>query len=332
MATRFLLTRLSALGDIVHTWPLAGALAEHGEVVWLVEERFLPLVALHPAVRHTVPVATKRWRHTPWGQAVRLEAKKALDTLRALAPAVAVDPQGLVKSALWASLARVPCRLGFARSHRRERISGLFYTQTVTPRAEVRHVVDLNLALAEALSLPVRYGAAPDGSFLRPHLPNPPDEAFAVQLFPGSGQPQKNWPPHLFAQLARKLTERGLPVTVFWGPGEKAIAEGVVRQTQKARLAPPTNLLELASCVAVAKAVVGGDTGPIHLAASLGTPTVAVHVATDPARNAPRGPRVAVVSGAKAGASRGKAATGTVRLVEVAEVLSALQEVFTNSV
>ncbi|MEW5876489.1 MAG: lipopolysaccharide heptosyltransferase I [Acidobacteriota bacterium] len=332
MATRFLLTRLSALGDIVHTWPLAVVLAQHGEVVWLVEERFSPLVALHPAVRHCVPVATKRWRHTPWGQTVRAEAKKAMDTLRALAPEVALDPQGLVKSALWAALAGIPRRLGFAPSHRRERISGLFYTETVTPRAEVTHVVDLNLTLAEALPLPVRYGSAPDGSFLRPHLPNPPEEAFAVQLFPGSGHPQKNWPPHLFAKLARKLTELGLPVTVFWGPGERAIAEDVVRQAPKARLAPPTDLLQLASCLAAARAVVGGDTGPIHLAASLGTPTVAVHVATDPARNAPRGPRVAVVSGARTGASRGRAATGAARPVEVGEVLSALQGLLTEAV
>lgn len=329
---RFLLTRLSALGDIVHTWPLAAALAQEGEVVWVVEQRFLPLVALHPAVAHAVPVATKRWRRKPWEKTVRLEVKQALDKLRTLAPEVAVDPQGLTKSALWAVLVGVPHRLGFAHSHRREFFAGLFYTQTVVPEAELQHVVDCNLALAEALHLPVQYGAVTDGSFLRPHLPPPPQEAAAVLLFPGSGHPRKNWPPTLFAQLAQRLQKLGFPVTVFWGPGERPIAEEVVRQTPGASLAPPTDLLELASCVAAARAVVGGDTGPIHLAASLGTPTVAVHVATDPQRNGPRGPRVAVVSGARSGAVRAKAATGPARQVEVREVEAALQRLLAETV
>lgn len=329
---RFLLTRLSALGDIVHTWPLAASLAQEGDVIWVVEQRFLPLVALHPAVAHTVPVATKRWRHTPWGQGVRLEVKQALDQLRTLAPEVALDPQGLTKSALWAVLAGVPRRLGFAQSHRRELLAGFFYTQTVVPETGLKHVVDLNLALAAALHLSVPYGAAPDGSFLRPHLPPPPQEAFAVLLFPGSGNPQKNWPPGLFAKLACHLLASGFAVTVFWGPSEKPVAEEVVRQAPGSRLAPPTDLLQLASCLAHARAVVGGDTGPIHLAASLGTPTVAVHVATDPERNAPRGPRVAVVSGARLGAVRGKAATGAARQVDVQEVAAALQELLAKAV
>ncbi len=329
---RFLLTRLSALGDIVHTWPLAAALAQEGDVFWLVEQRFLPLVSLHPAVVEAVPVATKRWRHTPWGATVRAEVKQTLAKLRALAPEVALDPQGLTKSALWAALAGVPRRLGFAPSHRRERISGLFYTHTVAPPAGLKHVVDLNLALAQALHLPVHYGVAPDGSFLRPHLPPPPREASAVLLFPGSGHPKKNWPPQLFAQLARHLHHLGYPVTVFWGPGEKPVAEAIQRQAPEALLAPPTDLLELASCLASAQAVVGGDTGPIHLAASLGTPTVALHLATDPQRNAPRGPRVAVVSGARCGATRGKAATGAARPVAVDEVVVALQGVLAKAV
>lgn len=329
---RFLLTRLSALGDIVHTWPLATALAQKGEVIWVVEERLAPLVSFHPAVAEVVAVATKRWRHTPWGQTVGLEVKKALDKLRSLAPEVAVDPQGLIKSALWALLAGVPRRLGFAQRHRRELASGLFYTETVAPKASLKHVVDLNLALGEAVGVTVSYGTCPDASFLRPHLPPPADEAFAVLLFPGSGHPGKNWPPSLFAKLASHLHTLGFPVTVFWGPGEKPVAEEIVRQAQGARLAPPTDLLQLASCLAHAQAVVGGDTGPIHLAASLGTPTVAVHVATDPERNAPRGPRVAVVSGAHSGAVRGKAATGAARPVEVEEVELALQGVLAKPV
>lgn len=321
---RFLLSRLSALGDIVHTWPLAAALAPHGDVVWVVEERLAPLVALNPLVTHTVPVATKRWRLAPWEKQVRREAIRVVRTLRVLAPEVSLDPQGLVKSAAWAFLAKVPRRLGLASHHRREWVSGLFYTEKVTPPPTCSHVVDINLSLAGALGLPVGYGVWPDGTFLRPHLPPPPEEAHAVLLFPGSGHPRKNWPVALFAELARRLLDAGVPVTAFWGPGERPIAQELVRQAPGARLAPATDLLELAASLAVARAVVGGDTGPVHLAAALGTPTVAVHVATDPRRNAPRGPRVAVVSGARSGASRGRATTGAARPVAVEDVVAAL--------
>lgn len=323
---RLLLTRLSALGDIVHTWPLAAALATLGEVIWVVEERLAPLVALNPHVAHTVPVATRRWRRAPCGKDARLQVTRVVHILRALAPEVSLDPQGLVKSAVWAVLAGVPRRLGLAATHRRERVSGVFYTEPVTPPATCAHVVDINLSLAEPLGAPVRYGTAPDGTFLGPHLPSPPEEARAVLLFPGSGHPKKNLSPALFAELARRVLGWGFPVTVFWGPGERPIAEEVVRQAPGACLAPPTGLLELAASLAAARAVIGGDTGPVHLAAALGTPTVAVHVATDPQRNAPRGPRVAVVSGARPGAGRGKAATGVARPVAVEEVGAALAD------
>lgn len=329
---RFLLTRLSALGDIVHTWPLVAALAPHGEVVWVVEERLSPLVACNPHVAHAVPVATRRWRRAPWGKGVRLEVSRAVAALRALAPEVSLDPQGLVKSALWPVLAGVRRRLGLAPRYRREKVCGVLYTETVTPPSFCTHVVDINLSFASALGFPVRYGSFPDGSFLRPYLPPPPPDAHGVLLFPGSGHPRKNWPPPLFAELARRLLGSGLPVTVFWGPGERSIAEEVVQKAPGARLAPPTDLLELAASLAAAHAVVGGDTGPIHLAAALGTPTVAVHVATDPQRNAPRGPRVAVVSGARSGAQGGKAATGTARPVEVSEVFLALVQLLAKPV
>ncbi|MGC8916421.1 MAG: lipopolysaccharide heptosyltransferase I [Thermoanaerobaculum sp.] len=329
---RFLLTRLSSLGDIVHTWPLATTLARHGEVVWVVEERFLPLVAPHPAVARAVPVATKRWRRVPWGTGTRLEAGRALHKLRKLAPDVALDPQGLVKSALWAVLAKVPRRLGFAHGFRRERAAGLFYTETVVPDSRCLHVVDLNLSLASALGFAPPFGTFPDASFLRAHLPPPPPEATAVLLFPGSGQARKNVPPSFFGDLARGLLGQGLPVTVWWGPGEHSLAAEVVRQAPGARLAPPTDLLQLAAAVAAAVAVVGGDTGPVHLAAAFGTPTVAVHTTTDPARNGPRGPRVAIVSGAAAGARRGKATTKAARRVAPEEVLSALQKLLAPSV
>ncbi|MCS7181948.1 MAG: lipopolysaccharide heptosyltransferase I [Thermoanaerobaculum sp.] len=329
---RVLLTRLSALGDIVHTWPLAQVLGQRGELFWLVEERFLPLVAYHPQVRGVLPLATKSWRKTPWGSASRQQVAAVLGQLRRLGLEAAVDPQGLVKSAIWPALAKIPRRLGLARAHRRERVAGLFYTETVNPPQEACHVVDFNLALGQALGIPVTYGCCPDGSFLKPHLPPPPPEAFAVLLFPATGQLHKTWPPEAFAALARRLLREGLPVTVMWGPGERAAAQAVVDLAPGARIGPPTDLLQLASCLAHAHGAIGGDTGPIHLAAALGTRTVGLFLATDPVRNAPRGPAVGIVRGASSGARRGKATTQPIRQVPPEEVAEAFWRLLSQPV
>lgn len=329
-----LLTRLSALGDIVHTWPLAELLGKVGRyrVVWLVEESFLPLVKYHPGVAEVIPVASKRWRRRLASLATRREVRAVLEAIRQQASSIAIDPQGLVKSALWAALAGVPQRLGLSSSHRRETLAGLFYTQRVAPPPQLSHVVDFNLALAQPLVEKVTFGTAPDGSFLRAHLPQPPAEARSVLLLPGSGNVKKSWAPASFAELASSLLAQGWPVTVLWGPKEREVAAAIVREVPGCRLAPPTDLWQLAAWLNAALAVIGGDTGPVHLAASMGVPTVALHLITDPKRNCPRGARVAVVSGARQEQALRQARTGPARSISPQEVLQAFHELMHGSV
>ena len=324
---RVLLTRLSALGDIVHTWPLADALTRSEspvELAWVVEEPFLPLVTAHPGVTRAIPVATRRWRHAPFAASTRREISEARRLLREFAPEVALDPQGLYKSAVWGWLSGAPERVGLARELRREALSGLCYTRTVAPPPGLRHVIDLNFSLAESLGRAAPYGASPDGTFLL-RGSSPWEGRAAVALLPGTGGKGKAWPAESFTALARQTADRGLPVTVVWGPGQRALAESIVgRAGPGVALAPPTSLLELAALLARCAVVVGGDTGPVHLAASLGVPTVAVFVATDPERNGPRGPRVRVVAAARTGATGGRARSGAAGEASVAEVLDAL--------
>jgi heptosyltransferase-1 len=328
---RILLTRLSAIGDIVHAWPMAEAIQRSlpgASVHWVVEEPLLPLVAGHPAVAGTIPVATRRWRRSPLARATRREVRRAVAAIAEVAPDVALDPQGLVKSAAWAGAAHVSRRIGLARPHRRERAAGLFYTETVTPPPDVRHVVDVNLALLAALGLRPPYGAAPDAAFLRPgpvagdgRLTDQP-----VALLPGAGSAGKLWEADRWAAVAAAVAAAGLRPLVVWGPGEESVARGVVeRSGGAAALAPPTTITELCSLLAGGRAAAGGDTGPVHLAAALGTPTLAVHVATDPARNGPRGACVHVVTGAApTSGAPGRAWTGRVRDVSADEVGAAL--------
>ena len=116
-------------------------------------------------------------------------------------------------------------------------------------------------------------------------------------LLPGAGGVHKILDEAPLASVARGLAELGLVVVVAWGPGERDRAARVAA-TAAAELAPPTDLVELAALLAGAALAVGGDTGPVHLAASFGVPTVAVFLASDPRRNGPLGPATAVVSGA----------------------------------
>jgi len=325
---RILLTRLSALGDIVHTWPLAEALTRGGpsvELAWVVEEAFEPLVASHPAVSLAIPIATRRWRRRPFAAATRRGFRAARDAMRAFAPDVVVDPQGLMKSAAWGLVSGAPERIGLARSHRREALAGAAYTRTVTPAPEARHVVDINLSLAAAAGKTAEFGGAPDGTFLLRSAPRAAPAPGAVALLPATGGHGKEWPAASYVRLARRLTTAGARVVVVWGPSERQLAERIVAETgEGSAMAPPTSIPELASLLAGCAAVVGGDTGPVHLAASLGVPTVAIFITTDPERNGPRGTKARTVSSSLGRARGGSARSAAGDGVEVDEVLAAL--------
>jgi lipopolysaccharide heptosyltransferase I len=327
---RIVLTRLSALGDIVHTWPLADALAagpEPVELAWVVEEPFLPLVATHPAVTEAIPVATRRWRRHPFAAATRREFAAARAALRRFGAELALDPQGLVKSAVWAALSGAGERVGLDHAHRREALAGAWYTRTLSPDPGARHVVDVNLSMLAALGRRPPTGAAPDGRFLLGEGARGGAERTAgrVALLPATGGAGKSWPAASFAGLGRKAAAAGLSPLVVWGPGERALAEEVAAAAGGGvALAPPTSIPEMAALLSRCAAVVGGDTGPVHLAAALGVPTVAVFVATDPARNGPRGARVRLVAAAGTAAGRGRARAGAAGEVAVEPVFAAL--------
>jgi len=333
---RVILVRLSALGDVIHTWPLATALAAglpDLHLTWVVEEPLLPLVEGHPAVDAVIPVGTRRWRRGPFSARTRAEVAVVRSRLRELSADVCVDAQGLLKSALVTRWTAAPDRVGFARPWRREVLAGWAYTRTVAGSRDDPHVVASNLALLRAFGLePPRPAPDPDGRWLLGGAsPAAPDATspYGV-LLPGAGRADKVLPVSVLARAASHLAARGIVPVVGWGPGERERADEVVRvAAQPTRLAPPTDIRQLAGLLAAAAVVVGADTGPVHLAASLGAPTVAVHLATSPERNGPRGARVAVVSAVAprrdgpSGAARARSA-GPVELQRVLEAIDAL--------
>jgi len=308
---RVVLVRLSALGDIIHAWPLAEALRAARpdmHLTWVVEEPFQSMVAGHPAVDSVITVATKRWRRQPLTVRTRAEVARLRTRFHELQPDLAIDPQGVLKSAVMTRWTGAPQRVGLARPWRREWLAGLAYTSTVPGSTRHRHVVASNLELVRAVGgTPPADPPRPDGRWLLHRISGVPPAVAGddgpIVLLPGAGQARKLLPVETLAEVARRLVALPSVVELAWGPGERDRAETVAAAAGSGvRVAPPTNLDELVTLLAGARLVIGGDTGPVHLAASLGVPTLGVYTVTDWRRNGPLGPKVEVASGVADGA------------------------------
>jgi heptosyltransferase-1 len=266
--TRLLVLRLSALGDVIHTIPAVAGLRERHDVSWVVEAPYRELVELVAGVE-AIPTRMKAW-----GRSLIASRREMGATLRAMHRAdAAIDFQGLVKSAMLPWLARVKTRRGFDKQAIREKPALLFTNQKM-PVDTAKHVIEQNLQLAGVPAGTARWDAYPLNNNL---------DAFAgkIVLLPGAGKPNKLWPVERFREVARRIGGDALAV---WGPGERERAEAI-----GARVAPATTLRELAFILQQARVVIGGDTGPLHLAAALGTNVIGLYGPTDPRRNGPYG-------------------------------------------
>lgn len=325
---RVVLVRLSALGDIIHTWPLAEALHRVDpsmHLTWVVEAPFRPLVEGHPAVDAVLTVRTKTWRRRPLSARTRAEISMLKGSFHELQPDLAIDSQGLLKSAIVTRWTGAPRRAGLARPWRREIIAGFVYTEVVPGASPGSHVAATNLEMVRTLGVDPPALEPPDGRWLLGSGENQAAGVYAV-LLPGAGGAHKVMADSTLAAVARDLVDSGLEVIVAWGPGEKERAEAVATLGgDGVQPAPPTDLVELASLMGRARLVIGGDTGPVHLAASLGVPTLGIFLASDWRRNGPLGPRTAVLTGAQksGGSPSGTARTGAAREITAEEITSA---------
>lgn len=267
---RILVVRLGAMGDILHALPAVSALKRGfptARLTWAVEPRWLPLLEENPYVDRTVEIR-------------RDSLGTILASYRALTREhydLAVDFQGLFKSALTAWLAAPSRIFGFAAEDAREREASVFYTNRIA--ATAAHVVDRNLELALAAGAAAGPIEAPlPQGVLEGELPEGP----FVLASPLAGWRSKQWPLEHYAHLAGLLRARlGLPLVCNLPAGGGAVIEGA--------LSNHTGLSGLIYATRRAAAVVGVDSGPLHLAAALERPGVALFGPTDPARNGPYG-------------------------------------------
>jgi lipopolysaccharide heptosyltransferase I len=310
---RIALVKLSSLGDVVHALPVAATLRAAfpgAYLAWLAERREAALLRGHPALDAVIPVDTRAWRRARTPRAALAAAGAVTELARHLrggAFDVAIDLQGLVKSGVLTAATRAPLRIGFAAAACRERPAAWFTTTRVAPPAD-RHVVEQYLALLGPLGVgaPRLEWALPSEAAAEARVEEwlgaaglKPRRRLVV-LNPGAGRAAKRWPPERFGALARRLgDEAGAAALVVWGPGEEDTARTLVTHAGGgAALAPPTDLSALLAVLRRASVVVAADTGPLHLAAALGTPCVGLYGPTRAARNGPWGAGHAALEGA----------------------------------
>jgi heptosyltransferase-1 len=322
-----LVVRLGAMGDVIHALPAVARLRQafpNARIAWAIEPRWAPLLEDNPSVDEVIAAPTSLWRKhlaspTTWSAVRELHRH-----LRESGFDAAVDFQGLLKSALLARLSGATRIFGFERQDLREPLAGLFYSDRVHSAAT--HVVEKNLALAAALGAaagPVEFPLPPGA--LDSDLPR----GEFVLASPVAGWKAKQWPPEHYARLAGILhCHTSMTLVLDCAATDRAYCE------QIRRLAPDgachlhvSSLAGLIAATRRARAVVGIDSGPLHLAAALGVRGVAIFGQTDPARNGPYGDTFVILraSGALTSYKREGAFAPSMTAIEPEQVWQALE-------
>jgi lipopolysaccharide heptosyltransferase I len=282
---RFLVIRLSSLGDIIHALPSFAALRKaypDAKIRWAVEKKGREILDLVPGIDEAVVVDKKKWR-----QGAR--AVKGRDQ-------IALDLQGLVKSALLAYLSRSPRRLGFPRPNLKEPMASLFYTERSSPIPEEEtHVIRKNLKLLELLGIN-------EGRFEFPlRIPEKISQSVQSRLAAlgrrdgqriavfnvGAAWASKRWFPEKWMEFIERTQLSGSFPLLLWGSEDESKLAQVVAEKTGVRVAPFLSIQEAIALLRSASLAVSGDTFALQAACALDVPVVALFGPTNPRRNGP---------------------------------------------
>ena len=307
-----LVIRLSAMGDILSTLPAVSSLRksfpEH-RIVWAIAPKWLPLLDGNPDVDEIVPFYRNGLPNL----------LASLGRLRAVKTDIAIDFQTLIYTAVIGRLSHPRLFYGWDAGFSREFLAGYLYSRRIRYRSE--HVVDQNLELAAAAGASeiVREFRVPTGS---------PENALPAGPFvlanPFAGWAAKEWPLAHYEPLAEALKQEGLALVLNVSPRRRREIEGLAGVQVHS-----SSLPGLIDATRRATAVLGLDSGPIHLAAALGKPGVALYGPTDPARNGPYGGSIRVIRAPAAHTShkRRKQIDPSMKMITVDQVHEALRAV-----
>jgi heptosyltransferase I len=279
-----LVVRPSSLGDIVHALALVADVRAHDPALpidWVAEEAFVPLVRLDPRIRTVVPMAFRRWRDAPLAPQSWRELRDFRRALRREDYALVLDLQEQVKGALVTRMARGR-RHGFDRQSIREPLATWFDdVHHRIPRDQ--HFIDKSRALAAA-ALGYQVEGPPRWQFAPPAQKAIAPAARYALVFHATSRADKLWPEERWRALLAHFAEAGIATLLPWGnAAEETRSQRLAAGMQCVIVPPAQTLPELTALARSAEIVVGVDTGLTHLAAALGTPTVAIFTTTDAA-------------------------------------------------
>ncbi|MGC9225267.1 MAG: glycosyltransferase family 9 protein [Terracidiphilus sp.] len=315
---RLLVVRLGAMGDILHALPAVTALRRAHpawRIGWVVDPRWQPLLQAAIGDRRSgvsqprtsaMPVAdrlhfasSREWKRHPFSAETIRSINDLRHELRAAQYNAVLDLQGAIRSAVIARISGCPRRIGEA--HPREWPAQWLFTERIATRGA--HVIEQDVELARAVAgdkfeavaplLPVDAEAENwCAAWLAGHAAQTAARPLAL-IAPGAGWGAKRWPPERYAAVAAGLKDRGLAVLVNAGPGEESLVVPIV--AAGAAIPVDATLAQLMALTRRVALAIGGDTGPLHLAAALGRPVVGIYGPTDPSRNGPYGTRARVL-------------------------------------
>ncbi len=300
-----LIVRTGAMGDVVHAMPAVAAMRlKHPdwEIGWAIEPRWRPLLEANTCHRPTMPlvdrihnVPTRAWNQRPFSLETLAEIRHLRSELHAEHYDICVDMQGLIRSAIVGRLAGADSFVGAASP--REAPASWLYGTTIKTTAP--HVVDrgcelLGGAIGEPLTaanipLPIDDAAEAWCDHLLERLsPDDPIRRFAV-LAPTAGWGAKRWPVQGYGEVAAALAAEGVTPLINAATAHDPVALELVAASGGCAIPIDCSLTELISLLRRASVVIAGDTGPLHLAAALNRPVVALFGPTSPGRTGPYG-------------------------------------------
>lgn len=301
---KVLIVKVSALGDVVHALPVLAYLHETCDdlsVDWLVEAAFAPLLEGHPLINRVVPLDTRGWRKEGAVASVS-GAWRIVRTLRREQYDVVLDLQGNSKSGLFTWLSDAPRRFGFDRDQAREVLNLIATNHKAIIPPECHYIGSRYLQVARSAfpdgpdvplwgPLPVAEHAAATVHDLIDRYGLRPRAFFVIHY--GTTWETKKWPLDRWCDLVARLAGEGCQMALTWGNQDEHFAAEKMAAVSggNAVVWPRGTLPELVALLAAARLVIGADTGPVHIAAAVGTSTVSLFRVTDSRRNGPPGDR-----------------------------------------
>ena len=306
---RILIIKTSSLGDIIHALPVLDYLhqaAPDAVIDWVVDDGFRALLEGNPLLGRLLTVPLRRLKRTPFSSSVTGDIVRFARELRQERYDLVFDLQGNSKSGLICLLARAGRKVGFSREHLQERVNAWCTDQQVPFLPDDRNAAQRYLRVVAA-----PFGLAPESREWRAEIAtSPADDAYAAQALAEAGHPAvllhsgttwqtKLWHEQGWCEFGLALRER-YPAATFhlsWGDEEeRRRATAIAAQLgESARLLKRMTLTQFVAVMKRMQLVVGGDTGPIHLAAAVGTATLSFYRCTDGMRNGPYGSRHRIV-------------------------------------